>query len=236
MFSGKAPFFTFIKKTRGKDLKGKNVLRNSKNFLKFKKNILNTSHKFLGYTCYIKQLFSVNPKKPSYALIENKMGSRSLVPAAHNLSYFSKIKIMNNFYFSTKFLTLGNYICLKFLKVNSICFNIITLSGIQLNYALAAGTFFKIFYFSYCKRWVICSIPSGKKIRINKNFFCILGRNSNIYHNKEILGSASNFLNFGHRPTVRGVAMNPVDHPHGGRTKTSKPEVSPWGWVTKHKH
>jgi ribosomal protein L2 len=27
--------------------------------------------------------------------------------------------------------------------------------------------------------------------------------------------------------------MNPVDHPHGGRTKTNKPEVSPWGWVTK---
>jgi large subunit ribosomal protein L2 len=36
--------------------------------------------------------------------------------------------------------------------------------------------------------------------------------------------------------TVRGVAMNPIDHPHGGRTKTNKPEVSPWGWVTKHSH
>jgi ribosomal protein L2 len=27
--------------------------------------------------------------------------------------------------------------------------------------------------------------------------------------------------------------MNPVDHPHGGRTKTSQPELSPWGWVAK---
>ena len=27
--------------------------------------------------------------------------------------------------------------------------------------------------------------------------------------------------------------MNPVDHPHGGRTKSSSPEVSPWGWVAK---
>jgi ribosomal protein L2 len=27
--------------------------------------------------------------------------------------------------------------------------------------------------------------------------------------------------------------MNPVDHPHGGRTKTVQPEVSPWGWVAK---
>lgn len=30
-------------------------------------------------------------------------------------------------------------------------------------------------------------------------------------------------------PSVRGVAQNPVDHPNGGRTKTNKPERSPWG-------
>jgi ribosomal protein L2 len=28
--------------------------------------------------------------------------------------------------------------------------------------------------------------------------------------------------------------MNPVDHPHGGRAKTNKPEKSPWGWIAKH--
>jgi ribosomal protein L2 len=33
---------------------------------------------------------------------------------------------------------------------------------------------------------------------------------------------------------VRGVAMNAVDHPNGGRTKSNKPELSPWGWVAKH--
>ena len=34
---------------------------------------------------------------------------------------------------------------------------------------------------------------------------------------------------------VRGVAMNPVDHPNGGRTKTVQPEKSPWNWVAKKK-
>lgn len=33
---------------------------------------------------------------------------------------------------------------------------------------------------------------------------------------------------------VRGVAMNPVDHPNGGRTKAKQPEKSPWGWIAKH--
>ena len=42
--------------------------------------------------------------------------------------------------------------------------------------------------------------------------------------------------NIGKRMITRGVAMNPVDHPHGGRTKTSKPEVSIWGWVAKYSH
>lgn len=39
------------------------------------------------------------------------------------------------------------------------------------------------------------------------------------------------FLGF--KSTVRGVAQNAVDHPNGGRTKTNKPERSPWGWVAK---
>lgn len=39
--------------------------------------------------------------------------------------------------------------------------------------------------------------------------------------------------NLGFRPSVRGVAMNPIDHPHGGRTGESRPSVSPWAILTK---
>jgi len=47
------------------------------------------------------------------------------------------------------------------------------------------------------------------------------------------LGKAGiNFI-LGKKPKVRGVARNPVDHPHGGRTKTNQPEVSIWGWIAK---
>jgi large subunit ribosomal protein L2 len=54
----------------------------------------------------------------------------------------------------------------------------------------------------------------------------ILGRNSQIDYNYSRFGKAGvNFL-FGKKPKVRGVARNPVDHPHGGRTKTNQPEVS----------
>ena len=44
-----------------------------------------------------------------------------------------------------------------------------------------------------------------------------------------ITGKAGTRVLFGSKPKVRGVARNPVDHPHGGRTKTNQPEVSIWG-------
>lgn len=54
----------------------------------------------------------------------------------------------------------------------------------------------------------------------------MLGRNSKQDHRFNILGKAGTNIVFGIKPKVRGVARNPVDHPHGGRTKTNQPEVS----------
>ena len=53
-----------------------------------------------------------------------------------------------------------------------------------------------------------------------------LGRNSNVFKKYQIYGGSRKLKLLGRRPIVRGVAMNPVDHPHGGRTKTNSPEVS----------
>jgi large subunit ribosomal protein L2 len=56
-----------------------------------------------------------------------------------------------------------------------------------------------------------------------------LGRNSQTDSRFKVLGKAGTRLLIGKKPKVRGVARNPVDHPHGGRTKTNQPEVSIWG-------
>ena len=70
-------------------------------------------------------------------------------------------------------------------------------------------------------------LPSNKTKLISSFSFVTLGRCSNILSNKQVLGKAGTLKFRGLKPKVRGVAMNPVDHPHGGRTKTNKPEVSP---------
>ena len=82
----------------------------------------------------------------------------------------------------------------------------------------------------------LIKLPSQQKLFLNGNCFCIIGRNSFIKWNLKKYFKASFFLKFGFKQKVRGVAKNPIDHPHGGRTKTNKPEVSIWGWVTKHSH
>jgi large subunit ribosomal protein L2 len=54
-----------------------------------------------------------------------------------------------------------------------------------------------------------------------------LGRVSNIYNNQIILGKAGRSFYLGRRPIVRGVVMNPVDHPHGGGEGKKSKKATP---------
>ncbi|HOV21406.1 MAG TPA: 50S ribosomal protein L2 [bacterium] len=78
-------------------------------------------------------------------------------------------------------------------------------------------------------------LPSGEVRLFDLNCFATLGQVSNIDHKYVSLGKAGRTRHLGIRPTVRGVAMNPVDHPHGGGEGRSKghQSQSPWGWSTK---
>lgn len=59
-------------------------------------------------------------------------------------------------------------------------------------------------------------MPSGEIRLVHKKCFATLGRVSNPDHNQVVIGKAGRSRWMGKRPTVRGKAMNPVDHPHGG--------------------
>jgi large subunit ribosomal protein L2 len=78
-------------------------------------------------------------------------------------------------------------------------------------------------------------LPSGKIIDIYSKSTATIGKVSNFLHNQIILGKAGLNRLKNKRPKVRGIAMNPVDHPHGGRTNGGMPSVTPWGIPTKGK-
>ena len=79
-------------------------------------------------------------------------------------------------------------------------------------------------------------LRSGEMRKVLSECRATLGEVSNSEHSLRSLGKAGAKRWRGVRPTVRGVAMNPVDHPHGGgegRTSGGRHPVSPWGTPTK---
>ncbi len=85
-------------------------------------------------------------------------------------------------------------------------------------------------------RYATLRLRSGETRKILSDCRATLGEVCNSEHNLRSLGKAGAARWRGIRPTVRGVAMNPVDHPHGGgegRTSGGRHPVSPWGTPTK---
>lgn len=79
-------------------------------------------------------------------------------------------------------------------------------------------------------------LRSGEMRKILSECRAVIGEVGNSEHNLRTLGKAGATRRRGVRPTVRGTAMNPIDHPHGGgegRTKGGRHPVSPWGKPTK---
>ena len=79
-------------------------------------------------------------------------------------------------------------------------------------------------------------LPSGEIRRVNINCYATVGQIGNIEHSNVSLGKAGRTRWLGRRPKVRGVAMNPVDHPHGGgegKTSGGRNPVTPWGQPTR---
>ncbi|GAB5046904.1 50S ribosomal protein L2 [Thermodesulfovibrio sp. TK110] len=75
-------------------------------------------------------------------------------------------------------------------------------------------------------------LPSGEVRLINVNCFATIGQVSNLEHENIIIGKAGRMRHMGRRPSVRGVAMNPVDHPLGGgegKSSGGRPACTPWG-------
>lgn len=85
-------------------------------------------------------------------------------------------------------------------------------------------------------RYVTLRLRSGEMRKVLTECRATLGEVSNSEHSLRVLGKAGASRWRGVRPTVRGAAMNPVDHPHGGgegRSKGGRHPVTPWGVPTK---
>jgi large subunit ribosomal protein L2 len=129
---------------------------------------------------------------------------------------------------------LGHSLPLLRIPVGSLIHNISVAPGKIGQYVRAAGTCAQLIQKTKSKARI--RLCSGVQRLVPLTSHATLGAVSNENSNLSTLGKAGRNRWYGRRPYVRGVAMNPVDHPHGGgegKSSGGRPSVTPWGKPTK---
>jgi large subunit ribosomal protein L2 len=128
----------------------------------------------------------------------------------------------------------GNALPLRAIPLGTIIHNIELKIGKGAQLARSAGTFAQLM--SKEGKYSQVKLPSGEVRLVLQDCYATIGQVGNIDHENVNIGKAGRSRWLGKRPKVRGVAMNPVDHPHGGgegRTSGGRHPVTPWGIPTK---
>ena len=131
---------------------------------------------------------------------------------------------------------IGNALPLSKIPVGMAIHNIELVSGRGGQLVRSAGT--SAVLMSKTDEYANVKMPSSEIRLIKVNCMATIGRVGNVEHNNIVMGKAGRKRWLGIRPTVRGVAMNPVDHPMGGgegRTSGGGHPQSPWGLLAKGK-
>lgn len=154
--------------------------------------------------------------------------------APKDLKVFDKICSLN-LKIANYFFKIGDCTTLENFEIGDFLNSVEIIPGQGGVYARSAGSFCQLLE-NYSMQYAKVRLPSGSIVLLPLKSKATLGVVSKEDHNKKIIGKAgrSRWLNI--RPTVRGVAMNPVDHPHGGgqgKTKGGRPSVTAWSWPTK---
>ena len=130
----------------------------------------------------------------------------------------------------------GNAMPLRNMPIGTIVHNVEMKIGKGGQIARSAGTYAQLA--GRDSGYAIMKLSSGETRMIHADCMATVGAVSNPDNSNTKLGKAGRKRWIGKRPQVRGVAMNPVDHPHGGgegRTSGGRHPVSPWGKPTKRK-
>jgi large subunit ribosomal protein L2 len=131
---------------------------------------------------------------------------------------------------------IGNALPLRNIPVGTMIHNIELKPGHGGQYARSAGTFGVLIQKTEDGKYAQIRLKSKEQRLVPLDCMATIGVVSNLDHGSISLAKAGRSRWLRRRPTVRGVAMNPVDHPHGGgegKTSGGRPSVSPWGKLTK---
>ncbi len=156
-------------------------------------------------------------------------GERRYILAPHGLAVGASIVAADG-----ADILVGNALPLKNIPLGTMIHNIELKKGKGGQMARAAGVAAQLL--AKEGGYAQIKMPSGETRMVHLDCYATIGQVGNLDHENVSIGKAGRTRWLGKRPTVRGVAMNPIDHPHGGgegKTSGGRHPVSPWGLPTK---
>ena len=217
-----------FQRANGKNNQGKITVRHRGGGHKrlYRQIEFNRAKKLEGFI--IKILYDPN-RSANIAYVKNNFQSK-LILAPENLQIHQYIKSS-----PCAELKIGNALPLQNIPIGSLIHNISLNPKSRGKLIRSAGTSAQLIQ-KINNKYAKIRLQSGELKLILLTCYATLGIVSNINHKKIKLGKAGRSRWLNKRPSVRGVAKNPVDHPHGGgegKTSGGRPSVTPYGKITK---
>ncbi|MEO0338082.1 MAG: 50S ribosomal protein L2 [Bacteroidota bacterium] len=198
-----------IKKSGGRNNSGKMTVRNRGGGHKRRYRVIDFKRDKEGMAATVKSI-EYDPNRTAFiALVEYTDGEKRYIIAPDGLKVGDEIMSGRG---ATP--TVGNALYMDEIPLGSNIHAIEMTPGRGAALARSAGTYGV--FTSKEEKYAIIKLPSGEVRRILINCKATIGTTSNPDHGLEVLGKAGRSRWIGRRPRVRGVAMNPVDHPMGG--------------------
>lgn len=223
------PLLKRLKDHAGRNSQGRITMRHQGGGHKKLYRLIDFKQNRLGLKAVVETL-EYDPYRTAFiARVKYADGERSYILSPHGLKIGSEIVTME-----AAPLKVGNRLKLKNIPVGYQVYNVEVRPGSGGKLARSAGSYAEVL--ANADGYTDLKISSGEVRRVPWDGFASLGQVSNPEHNLVVIGKAGRSRWLGIRPTVRGTAMNPVDHPYGGGEGrqprgTRKPKTL-WGKVT----
>lgn len=215
-----------LSKTGGRNVHGKITIRHRGGGMKRKYRIIDFKRNKDGVPAKVASIEYDPNRTANIALLNYVDGEKRYIIAPHGLKVGAMVESGPN-----ADIKVGNALALRNIPVGTVVHNIEMKPGKGGQIARSAGNSAQLM--AKEGKYALLRLPSGEIRKILIDCKATIGTVGNVEHENINIGKAGKTRKLGIRPTVRGSAMNPNDHPHGGgegRTPIGRPSpVTPWG-------
>jgi len=212
-----------LKKKGGRNKQGRITIRHRGGGKKRLYRVLDFGQNNMGKAKVLSVEYDPN-RTSDIALIEFENGKKEYILAPQDLG--KEVEFSDN-----APMKIGNRLKLRNVPVGAMVYNVELMPGKGGRLARSAGSSVQVM--AHENEYAHLKLPSGEIRKVKQGCFCSVGALSNPEHRFKKLGKAGRKRLKGRRPRVRGSAMNPVDHPHGGGEGKAgiglKHPKTPWG-------